>query len=77
MLTEPLPSNDTHADTNTDGSDVWSTPLRWAQASFIKIGSGVKKLIFGDSYTHTEHGDIMRLPFENKKSGLKGKGGTK
>jgi hypothetical protein len=31
---EPLPSNDreiTHIDTQTDGSDLWITPSRWAQ----------------------------------------------
>jgi hypothetical protein len=34
VFTEPLPSKDrrdTHIDTHTDGRDLWSTPLRWAQ----------------------------------------------
>jgi hypothetical protein len=50
-FTEPLPSNDRrdkHRDTETDGWDVLSTPLRWVQVpSFIKIGSGIQKLIRG------------------------------
>jgi hypothetical protein len=34
VFTEPLPSiwkRDTHTDTQTDGRDLWSTQLRWAQ----------------------------------------------
>jgi hypothetical protein len=34
VFTEPLPSNDkrdTHTDTQTDGRDLWSTPMRWVQ----------------------------------------------
>jgi hypothetical protein len=42
--------------------------------SFIKIGSGIQKLIVGDSQTHRQHGDLICLPvfFQNKKSRLKG-----
>jgi hypothetical protein len=29
--------------------------------SFIKIGSGIQKLIKGDSQTHREHGVCIRL----------------
>jgi hypothetical protein len=34
FLTEPLSRNDrrdAHLDTQTDGKDLWSMPLRWAQ----------------------------------------------
>jgi hypothetical protein len=31
VLTQPLPSNDNHTDTQTDGRDLWSTPMRLAQ----------------------------------------------
>jgi hypothetical protein len=30
--------------------------------SFIEIGSGIKKLIEGDSQTHKQHGDLISLP---------------
>jgi hypothetical protein len=38
--------------------------------SFMKIGSGIQKLIGG---THRQHGDLIRLPvfFQNKESRLK------
>jgi hypothetical protein len=29
--------------------------------SFIKIGSGIKKLIKGDTQTHRQHGDLISL----------------
>jgi hypothetical protein len=29
--------------------------------SFIQIGSGIQKLIGGDSQTHREHGDLTSL----------------
>jgi hypothetical protein len=57
VFSEPFPSNDrrnTHADTQTDGRDLWSTPLRlthvpWYMCiqSFIKISSGFQYLIGG------------------------------
>jgi hypothetical protein len=44
-------------------------------SSFIKIGSGVQKLI-GGIHTHGQHRDIMSLPyfFQNKESRLKTEG---
>jgi hypothetical protein len=54
-FTERLPSNDrrdTHTDTQTDGRDLWSTPLRWAKVplyiyvytpGFMKIATGIQK----------------------------------
>jgi hypothetical protein len=41
--------------------------------SLIKIGSGIQKLIGGDSQTHRQHGDLIRLLlfFQNKESRLK------
>jgi hypothetical protein len=29
--------------------------------SFMRIGSGIKKLIRGDSQTHQQHGDLTHL----------------
>jgi hypothetical protein len=29
--------------------------------SFIKIGSGIQKLILGDTQTHRQHGDLISL----------------
>jgi hypothetical protein len=46
-----------------DGKDVWSTLLRWAPVplctSFIKIGSGMRKLIEGDT---RQQGHRISLP---------------
>jgi hypothetical protein len=38
--------------------------------SFIKIGSGIRKLIGGDTQTHRQHGDFISLLllFQNKES---------
>jgi hypothetical protein len=49
----------------TDGRDFLIMPLRWAQVScdmrtsFIKIGSGIQKLIGGDTQTHTDSKVIL------------------
>jgi hypothetical protein len=70
VLTEPLPTNDTIrwpaiiGDKQTDERDLRSTPLRWAQMtymdipSFIKIGSGIQKVI-GRSHRHTDSMEIV------------------
>jgi hypothetical protein len=44
--------------------------------SFIKTGSGIRKLIGGDPQTHRQHDDIISLLlfFQNKESRLKTKG---
>jgi hypothetical protein len=34
--------------------------------SFIKIGSGIQKLKWGDSQTHRQHGDGIHLKFFTK-----------
>jgi hypothetical protein len=41
--------------------------------SFIKIDSGIQKVIGGDSWTRRAHGDLISPPlfFQNKGSGLK------
>jgi hypothetical protein len=41
--------------------------------SFIKIGSGIQKLIRRDCHTHRQHGDLMSLLlcFKNMESRLK------
>jgi hypothetical protein len=41
--------------------------------SFIKIISGIQKIIGGDTQTHRQHGDHISLLtfFQNKGSGLK------
>jgi hypothetical protein len=40
--------------------------------SFIKIGSGIQKLIRGDSQTHRKNGNLKSLLFfQNKESRLK------
>jgi hypothetical protein len=59
---------DTYTDTQTDGRDLWSTPLKWAQVSWytyipsiIKIGSAIQKLIEGDTETHRQHGNHISL----------------
>jgi hypothetical protein len=41
--------------------------------SFIKIGSGIQKLIWRDTQTHRQHGDRISLLlfFQNKESMLK------
>jgi hypothetical protein len=38
--------------------------------SFIKIGSGTQKLTMSDSQTPRQHGDLIRLLFQNKESRL-------
>jgi hypothetical protein len=42
----------------TDSHGVWSTPLRWTQmtyyTSFINIGSGIQKLLKGDTHTDSK-----------------------
>jgi hypothetical protein len=37
---------------------------------FIKIGSGIQKLVGRDTQTHRQHDDLISLPlfFQNKKS---------
>jgi hypothetical protein len=42
-------------------------------SSFTKIGSGIQKLIEGDTQTHRQHGDRISLLyfFRNKESRLK------
>jgi hypothetical protein len=61
-LPEPLSNNDRkeYTDTQSDAGDLWSTLLRQALAmtcpyipSFIKIGSGIQKLI-GGIHRHTD-----------------------
>jgi hypothetical protein len=54
VFAEPLPSNDKrgYTDTETDETDLWSTPLR---QSFIKTSSGIHKLMGGGG-----GGDIHR-----------------
>jgi hypothetical protein len=41
--------------------------------SFIKIGSGIQKLIWGNARAHTQHSDLISLLlfFQNKESKLK------
>jgi hypothetical protein len=79
VYTEPLPSNGRG---NTD-TDYWEGFMKYAVEmgsgamiyirSFIKIGSGIQKLIGG---IHRQHGDrISLLPFFlNKESRVKMKG---
>jgi hypothetical protein len=59
MFVDLLPSNDkgnTDTDTQTDGRNLWSKPLRWAQVpGFIQIGSGIQKLI-GVIHSAPRHG---------------------
>jgi hypothetical protein len=38
--------------------------------SLIKIGSGIQKLIRGDTQTHEQHGDLILLFFKSKESRL-------
>jgi hypothetical protein len=40
---------------------------------FMKIGSGIQKLIWGDTQTHRQQGDLISLIlyFQNKESMLK------
>jgi hypothetical protein len=40
---------------------------------FITIGSGIQKMITGDTFTHRQHGDLLSLLlfFQNKESRLK------
>jgi hypothetical protein len=43
--------------------------------SFIKIGSGIRKLMGGGDYRHTQEGDLITLLLlflQNKESRLKG-----
>jgi hypothetical protein len=70
---------DAQTDTQTDGRDFWSTPLRWAQVpwyiyipSFLKIGSAIQKLMGGDSQSHRQQGDLISLLlfFQNNESRL-------
>jgi hypothetical protein len=59
-FTEPIIStirDDTHTDTQSDGTDLLSMPLRWAMIyilSFIKIGFDIQKLIWGAKFTDTD-----------------------
>jgi hypothetical protein len=45
--------------------------------SFIKIGSGIQKLIEGDTWTHRQQGDLISqlLFFQNKESRVNINGG--
>jgi hypothetical protein len=78
VFTGPLPCNDRrdiHTDTQTDGRDLWSMPLRWAREhmlhipNLIKIRWGIQKLI---EWGHRQHGDFISLLsfFRNKESRL-------
>jgi hypothetical protein len=51
---------------------MWSCALIYIP-SFIKIGSGIQKLIRRDSQTHRQHGDLISLLlfFKIRKIGLK------
>jgi hypothetical protein len=58
VSTELLPSNNRglHIHTQTDGRDLWSTLLRWAQVPWYTYQvSGIQKLIQGDSQKHIAH----------------------
>jgi hypothetical protein len=75
VFTEPLPSNNRgiHTQTQTDGRDLWSAPLKWAQApSFIKTGSSIRELIGGGFQTYRRSSDFITLLlfFHNKGSSL-------
>jgi hypothetical protein len=73
-----LHSNDGR-DTHTD-TDWWEEFMKYAVEmgsgamiyilSFIKIGSGIQKLIGEDTQTHRQHGDHINLLvfFRNKES---------
>jgi hypothetical protein len=79
-FTEPLPSND-RRDTQTHKLNGRSCETRrWDVLrfhdiirSFIKISSGIQKLIRGDIQTDRQHGDRISLFlfFQNKESRLK------
>jgi hypothetical protein len=80
QFTEPLPSNDrrdTHTDTQTEGFmkyvvEMGSSVMTYIP-NFIKIGSGIRKLIGGYSQTHRQHEDRITLFsfFEIRESRLK------
>jgi hypothetical protein len=68
VFTELFPSDDEkdrHTDTQTDGRDLGSTPLRWVQTamiylpSFIKTGPGIQKLI-GRIHRYTDCMEILK-----------------
>jgi hypothetical protein len=68
-FTEPLPNNDrrdTHTDTQTDGEGFMKYAVEMGSVamiyipSFMKIGSGIQKLIRGDSQTH-RHTESMEF----------------
>jgi hypothetical protein len=67
VLSEPLPSNyrsDTCKDTQTDGRDLWSTPLRWAQVPWYAYQISYRlfqvfKSWGGDTQTHRQQGDFI------------------
>jgi hypothetical protein len=72
-LTDPLSSTDrrdAHADTQTDGRDLWCTLLIWARLllyiykvpSFIRTGSGIQKLI-GQIHRHTNRMEVAKAHF--------------
>jgi hypothetical protein len=66
VFTEPLPSNE-RRDTEID-TELWEGLMKYAVEmgsgaiiyvpSFIKIGSGIQKLIWG---IHRQHGDLISL----------------
>jgi hypothetical protein len=58
-------------------TDWWEGFMKYAVEmifipSFIKIGSGIQKLTWGDTQTHRQHGDVISLlsAFQNKYSRL-------
>jgi hypothetical protein len=59
MFTEPLPNNDIHTDKQTDGrlfmkhTDEMNSGAMIYIPSFMKIGSGIQKLI-GGRHRHTD-----------------------
>jgi hypothetical protein len=54
-----------------DAAEMGSGAMTYT-ASFINIGSGIRKLKGGDSQTHGQHGDLrsLLLFFKNKESRL-------
>jgi hypothetical protein len=64
VLAEPLPNNDgnTNIDTQTDGRDLGSTPLRWAHLPYMSFFiKAFKSYWEGDSQTHRQPGDFISL----------------
>jgi hypothetical protein len=71
QLTEPLPWNDrkdTHTDTQIDGMDLLSTPLRWVRVPYYTVHTKFHKDWFrhskvdkGDTQTRRQDGDRINL----------------